>query len=357
MYTPRLITDRDEWNTGLAALPHAHFLQTWEWGDFKANTTGWNPQRFAYLDANDEWAAAASVLTRRIAFLRVVYVPKGPALNYDNETLLSVVLNHLQKLARGAVWLKIDPDVLLGTGVPDAEDATENPTGQRLRETLLRRKWRFSDSQVQLRNTLLSNLSQSEDDLLAAMNQSTRRKVRKAEKAGVVVREADLDGDDLETLYHFYNSTSDRQDFLIRPLEYYREAWLKFTQAGLGHAFITEVEGEPVSGAVVFHFGQKAFYFYGMSSDKHRDANPNHLLQWHIMRWAKSEGYPIYDWWGAPNEFVEDDPLWGVYRFKDGFGAQVARYMGAWDYVPLPPLYFLYEQVMPRVLGFLKNRP
>lgn len=356
MITPTLITQRDQWNILLRALPTAHILQTWEWGDFKQITTGWTPQRFAYQNEAGQIVAAASVLTRRIGLLSVKYVPKGPALNYADSMVREAVLDHLQSLGKNAIWLKIDPDQPLATGIPADETPDPNrpdiynPAGVDLRESLTRRGWRFSADQVQFRNTLILDLTQSEDDLLKQMNQGTRRKIRQAEKAGVIVRSADLDDGDLKILYDLYVETGSRQGFLIRPLDYYREAWLKFTRAGLGHGLIAEVEGEAVAGIVLFHFGRKVWYFYGMSSEHQREAQPNYALQWHAICWAKAQGYALYDWWGAPDHFLESDPMWGVYRFKDGFGGQVVRHIGAWDYVPRPWLYSLYENVIPRVL-------
>ena len=120
-------------------------------------------------------------------------------------------------------------------------------------------------------------------------------------------------------------------------------------------AFLAEWEGQPLAGLVLFHFGPKAWYFYGMSSDRERNRMPTYALQWAAIRWAKEHGYATYDFWGAPDTFSEDDPMWGVYRFKDGFGGQVVRHIGAWDYVPNPALYWAYERLMPRVLALMRR--
>ncbi len=350
---------RADWNAALERLPAAHVLQTWEWGAFKQRETGWSPERLLFFEA-DQPVAAASVLTRRAGPVRVMYVPKGPALDYANPAHLDDVLDHLQALARQrrALWLKIDPDAIAGTGVPGGSDPTrparENPTGQRVLEALRARGWRFSASQVQFRNTVTLDLTQSEADLLAAMSQGTRRKIRQAGKHGVAVRIAS-GGADFETLYRLYRVTGERQGFLIRPPDYYREAWSRFIEAGLAQAFLAEWEGAPLAGLVLFHFGPKAWYFYGMSSNDERQRMPTYRLQWEAIRWAKARGYATYDFWGAPDTFDDSDPMWGVYRFKDGFGGTVVRHIGAWDYAPNAALYALYERVMPRVLGVLRR--
>ncbi len=355
------ITDPATWNAALRDLPGAHILQTWEWGAFKQLETGWTPERLHFKNADGVVVAAASVLTRRVGPLRVMYVPKGPALDYRDPDRVRAVLDQLEQRARQkrAVWLKIDPDVIAGTGIPGGADSDrpphDDPTGQGVLELLRGRGWRFSASQVQFRNTVTLDLTQDEDALLAGMNQSTRRKVRTGPKKGVSVRSANTPAD-LTTLYDLYTVTGERQGFLIRPLDYYREAWARFIEAGLAQAFLAEWENQPLAGLVLFHFGPKAWYFYGMSSNEERDRMPTYLLQWEAIRWAKAHGYATYDFWGAPDTFTEADPMWGVYRFKDGFGGAVVRHIGAWDYAPVPLTYWAYERLMPAVLGMMRRK-
>lgn len=297
----------------------------------------------------------ASLLTRSIGPLKALYTPKGPALDYANAELTNAVLDALQKLARSrrAVWLKIDPDVIGWTGVPGEEDDSTTSTGQAIIENLKQRNWRYSEFQPQFKNTILIDLHQSEHDLLAQMSQNTRRKVRTGPKKDVTVREATLA--DLDTLYGLYKVTGERDAFLIRPPEYYEKAWRDFMQAGLAHALIAESEGEAIAHVILFHFGQKCWYFYGASSNEQRNKMPTYLLQWEAMKWAKAQGYHYYDMWGAPNDFDESDSMWGVYEFKRGFRGTVTRHIGAWDFAPNPLLYRAYVEVWPRILNMLRR--
>jgi len=355
LLTVETITERDTWNYALRALPYAHVLQTWEWGEFKRTTTGWNPLRLAFKQG-DAIVAMASVGIRSIGQLKVMYVSKGPALAYEDSVLTAQVLDYLQSLARKqfAIWLKIDPDVILATGVPGEEDDQPDPTGQAVLQTLQARGWRFSNDQVQFRNTVNIDLTLDEETLLAQMGQNTRRKVRTAEKKEVMVRsgtEADL-----HILYDLYKTTGERDGFLIRPLEYYTHEWRYLIQAGLAQPLIAEFEGKPIAHIILFHFGRKCWYFYGASANDERDRMPNYLLQWEAMRWAKAQGYAIYDMWGAPDEFTESDSMWGVFQFKRGFRGTVTRHIGAWDYAPYMPLYTAYTRLWPRVLNWMRRR-
>lgn len=355
---PRLVDTAAEWRTVQAALPHDHLLQTWEWGNFK-DRYGWRARRLAWQTPGG--LAAAQVLARTLLRgLRVLYVPKGPLLDWASAPLRGRVLADLEALARRerAILIKIDPDVAFSVGPPGAEQP--QPLGPILCGELARRGWRPSPAQVQFRNTVLLDLRPSEDELLGAMKQKTRYNVRLAARKGVRVRAGSAA--DLDLLYKMYAETSARDGFVIRPPAYYRDAWGSFIAAGLAQPFLAEVElsaasaPQPVSALVIFRTERTAWYMYGMSRAAHRDLMPNHLLQWHAICWAKTRGCATYDFWGAPDIFAETDPMWGVWKFKEGFGGQVVRRIGAWDFAPSPALYRLYSTVLPRVLGVLRRR-
>lgn len=349
-------TNPAAWNAALATLPYVHILQSWEWGEFKRRTTNWNPDRLLFKHEG-ELVAAASILARSIGPLRVLYVSKGPALAYEDEALRMAVIAALEDYARRtrAIFIKIDPDVALGYGVPDTPEDRPAPLGVTFTSQLMKRGWQFSDEQIQFRNTVYIDLLRDEDEMLAAMKQKTRYNVRLSGRKGVTVREADPD-QDIKTLFDLYETTGERDEFVTRPLDYYRDAWGTFMQAGLAKGFIAEYEGLPLSHLILFHFGHKAWYFYGASSNQHRNLMAPYALQWQAMRWAKAQGYPIYDLWGAPDDFDEDDRMWGVWRFKRGFGGEVVRHIGAWDYPVNGLLYRLYTRAMPRVLAWMKRR-
>ena len=116
------------------------------------------------------------------------------------------------------------------------------------------------------------------------------------------------------------------------------------------------MDGQPVAAISLFYFAGHAYYIYGMSRDAHREMMPNHLLQWEAMRRAKMLGCRDYNLWGAPNEFNENDSLWGVFRFKEGLGGSVDRTLGAWDFTSKRMLYSLYTQILPRILAMMRSR-
>jgi lipid II:glycine glycyltransferase (peptidoglycan interpeptide bridge formation enzyme) len=350
---------------------------------------------YAVWDANGKWkvesntellstfhspVAAALLLKRQIlrngfaARLSVLYSPKGPLLDWSNESLRKRVLDDLQSFAKkqGAIFLKMDPDVVLGTGVPQGEDDVMDNSGQAVMSEMKRRGWEYASDQIQFKNTVLIDLHPTEEEMLARMKQKTRYNIRLAEKKGVSLRVGTLD--DLGMLYKMYAETSVRDGFVIRDEGYYKTVWQTFmgshvdTLAGSQvetfqpsnlptcEPLIAEVDNDPVAAIFVFYFAGRAYYVYGMSRNVHREKMPTYLLQWEAMKRARAKGCAVYDLWGAPEVFDESDSMWGVYRFKEGLGGKVVRTLGAWDFAPSPLWYKMYSEIIPRVLDVMRSR-
>ena len=368
------------WNELISSLPLAHLLQTWEWSQGKAKY-GWQAMPFVWnapqtiLDLSQsaesgQPTAAAMLLKRNFPIggfakkMCVLYVPKGPLMDWNDAALRQRVLDDLQAFAKrqGAIFVKVDPDVALGIGIPGTAAAVEFAGGQKVRLDLVRRGWKFSQDQIQFRNTVLIDLSPSEDELLARMRQKTRYNVRLAQKKGVTVRVGTLD--DLPQLYRMYAETSLRDNFLIREEGYYQTVWHNFMSnpSSIGghqpfsEPLIAEVGGQAVAAVSLFYFAGRAIFLFGMSSGDQREKMPNYLLQWEAIRRARALGCTVYNLWGAPDEFNEKDGLWSVFRFKEGFGGVVSRTLGAWDFTSCPLLYRLYTQILPKVMDGLRIR-
>lgn len=351
----------DQWNTTIEHLSGAHVLQTWEWGQVKAEF-GWEPYPLLWRETSGKISAAALLLLRKVGFggnsfpLHVGYIPRGPLLNWTHENQVCRVLDDLEGFARekGVIFLKIDPDLPLGYGIPGEETANDHQVGLAIRNMLFERDWIFSKEQIQFRNTVAVDLTAAEDNLLMRMKPKTRYNIRLAERRGVTIRAGG--SDDIDLLYQMYAHTSIRDNFTIRAKAYYQKVWETFFKAGLAEPLIAEVEGQPVGGVVIFRFGGRAWYMHGMSLDVHREKMFNYRLQWKAMLRARAAGCHTYDLWGAPDVFKEDDPLWGVYRFKDGFGGQVVRTLGAWDYPVRRLSYTGYSHILPRILDLMRSR-
>jgi peptidoglycan pentaglycine glycine transferase (the first glycine) len=330
----------EAWNAFVAAHPAGTILQTSRWAELKA-AFGWD---WEIVTPNPDATGGALVLYRSLPLKlgTIAYVPRGPLVDWDNTQAVTATFNALRAAAhRHRAWaLWLEPETL---DTPEA------------RAHLLACGLQPVAHTIQPPRTIVVDIAPAEDAILAQMRSKTRYNIRLAERKGVNVREGTVD--DAAAFYGLMTETGSRDEFGVHSEAYYRrvfELFLPFhgtpspgTPSGHAALLLAEVEGELVAALVVFALGTKAWYLYGASSDRHREKMPPYALQWAAIRWAKARGCTSYDLWGIPDfdeetleaEFTErNDGLWGVYRFKRGFGGQVIRCVGLWEQ-SLHPLY------------------
>jgi len=285
---------------------------------------------------------------------KVLYAPRGPLLDWSNPQLRSSVLYDLELMAGqpDVLFIKIDPDVVKTVKETDSLEKQELINGRGLSLELTSRGWKYSQEQIQFPNTLIVDLQLSESELLQRMKQKTRYNIRLSKRKGIQVRQGGES--DFPLLYRMYKETANRDGFIIRPPAYYYNSWGTFLQSGMAKILIAEYEGLPLSGLILYIFCNRAWYFYGMSGGEHKERMPNYLLQWEAMLLAKNLGCTSYDLWGAPSVMDESDPLWKVYRFKEGFGGKFVETVGAWDYSTKPLLYKTYTILFPIMQRMLR---
>ncbi len=350
-----IVTGRDRWDKALETLPNPQTLQSWDWGNFKSRW-GWRPTRLLWLTGSGTPLAAAQILRRAIPKTpwSMIYIPRGPILNYADLSLTQRVLKDIEAHARqnNALFIKLDPDVPIGF---EPTDTTIHPQGKTVKALLLERGWRYAPQQIQFKNTVILDIKPSEETLLAAMKPKWRYNIRLARRKQVVV---DSGGTaDLDTFYAMYAITSQRDGFLIRPKPYYLDVWQHYLQARPKRAalLLAKVEEAPIAGLMLFYFAKTAWFIYGASTGQHRNLMPNHLLQWEAIKAAKAAGCTTYDMWGAPDVFDPSDSMWGVYRFKKGFGGVTQQGLGAFDFPVQRIKYDLYSRFLPKILFVLRR--
>jgi lipid II:glycine glycyltransferase (peptidoglycan interpeptide bridge formation enzyme) len=316
------VTDRDAWNTFVAAAPYRSFPQLWEWGELR-ESFGWRSVRVAIgPDPAKPPLAGAQMLIRKVPLLgwQIGYAPRGPIGLLDDAAVRDALVSALRSLARteGIATLKVDPEA-----TPDS------PFGQ----ALLAQPWRDA-AKVQPPRTRLIDLASSEDELRAAMKKKHRQYVAKAEREGITVERIDASADQptatqaLDDFYRIYAHTAERAGFVARARSYYDRAWQLFAHAGHAHLAFATRDRERL--ATLFHFtvGDRAAEAFGGMTDAGADARANYLLKWASIIGFKQQGFAVYDLWGLATG--------GIAQFKEGFGGRQVDYVGARD-LPLKP--------------------
>lgn len=330
-----------EWDEFVANHPHGSILQTTNWARLK-NRFGWTSHR-VWMRKDGELIAGAQVLYRSVAagLVKMAYIPHGPMVDWDDAEQVAVLFNQIDQSAydRGASILKMEP--LLWQS--EAMNAKWQAICQK--HNLLP-----NTDTIQPPNTVLIDLRPSPDEILANMKQKTRYNIRLAAKKEVTVRQGGLA--DIAAFNKLMRVTGERDQFGVHTPMYYHAAYEIFAPMGQCALFLAEFEERPLAGVMVFALGKTAAYLYGASSNEERQRMPTYAVQWAAMEWAKEQGCHWYDLWGvpdAPEEELEgnfsdrNDGLWGVYRFKRGFGGNIQRTIGATDRIYNNLVYKLYQ--------------
>ena len=323
------VLSASEWDSFLSGYPEAHILQSSAWGELK-NAFDWTPVR---ITSSISGQCGAQVLFRRLPLsFSVAYVPKGPLGDCADWPGLWPELDRLCRQRR-AIFLLVEPDA-------------SEPLDTQLLSTM--HKFGQAASPVQPRRTVLVDISGTEEQVLERMKQKTRYNIHLAERKDVVVSQVN----DLLEFNALMKVTGARDGFEVHSLQYYQRVFDLFSPHERCALLVARYADRPLAGLMVFYRGSRAWYFYGASSDEERNRMPAYLLQWEAMRWARQHGCREYDLWGIPDQDEADleahftdrsDGLWGVYRFKRGFGGRLDRSAGAWMRVYNPLFYRLYQ--------------
>jgi peptidoglycan pentaglycine glycine transferase (the first glycine) len=317
----------EDWDSLLNRYPNAHILQSTAWGQLKADF-GWKVIRVVLPDCG------AQILIKEILpGFRFAYLPKGPV-GIGCQQLWSEIDRVCLRLK--CVFLKFEPDTWINENNKNDPQLDQPPNN-----------FILSAQSIQPMRTLIVNITGDETQILSRMKQKTRYNINLAQKKNILIKTHT----DLSTFYDLMEITGQRDQFGYHSLAYYQRAFDLFHAHDQCQLLVAEYEQMPLAALIVFRFGKRAWYFYGASSNAHRESMPNYLLQWEAMRWARLQGCTEYDLWGVPDEDLptleanfsqKSDGLWGVYRFKRGFGGELKRSTGPWDRIYKPNLYRLY---------------
>jgi lipid II:glycine glycyltransferase (peptidoglycan interpeptide bridge formation enzyme) len=340
--------DAEQWDAFVSAHPHGHLLQSCGWAELKGRF-GWQWRRVA-VAGPDGLLAGAQVLMRRRFGMAVAYVPRGPLFSGDSA-VDRLLLNALERIARRAraVFLRLEPNVLENTD-----------EAMRLHSALLLHGMNPAEP-LQPRSSIHLDLRPAPDKLLAAMSKGHKADIKRAAREGVQVRVGETAAD-LDIFYSIMEATSARAAFGIHSKAYYAAAWNIFRADDAALLLIAEHGSAPVATALVAAWAGEGLYLYSGSTPEGLKSGAQHAIQWQALQWAREHGCRLYDFWGIPDALgqaamapdeaererleaeARNDELFGVYRFKKGFGGQIVRYIPAYDQVFMPVLYRLWQQ-------------
>lgn len=317
----RALTESDKQTYNKIA---SHIIQSWEWGDFRQKT-GVDVVRLGRFEGK-KLVEALQVTFHKIPHLPwcVGYCPKG---NLPSVELLK----EIDKIARGkrTILVKFEPNI-------------ENDTNSSSTKIIKNLGLIPSPKSVFANYTFIVDLSPSEEELLSKMHSKTRYNIRLSQRHGVVVEEKN----DIESFKEFLKlqkQTASRNKFFVHPDSYYIKMWETLSKSGLVSLLVASLKKEKLTAWVIFKFKDTAYYPYGGSSLKYKEAMASNLIAWEALRIARKNHFKTFDMWGAvaPNT-PSSDPWYGFHRFKEGYGGKLVSFIGAYDLVTNPGLYKIF---------------
>ena len=322
-----------EYEAFVQSHPKGNFAQSYLWGKQKPM---WQWDAIAVRDEDGAIRGSLAVMTRKVPGIgrTLMYGCRGPVCDLDDRETFSQLLDGAKALAKKykSYVIKIDPDV------PSSNTAFSSM----LQSFGFRAKEGGKNFEaIQPRYVFRLNVEgKTEEELLANFHQKWRYNIRLAERKGVTVR---ICGKEMVPAFSdLMLTTGVRDGFVTRKPEYFAAMLDNLGEhARLYMAF--DPNDTPIAGTLAIHYGDKVWYLYGASSNEHRNLMPNYLLQWRMIQWAVETNCRIYDFRGVSGDVSEDNPLYGLFRFKQGFGGDFTEFVGEMDLVLSPVIYWAVE--------------
>ena len=323
-----------EYKKFLEGHERCNFQQSLEWAEVKKPY--WKPKVILAEDDEGNIVGSLCVLIRKMPiFGNIMYSSRGPVCDVHDISVMKQLTDGAKELAKkyNAMVLRIEPDIL--------------SSDQIFRDVVTNLGYKIKDDAKNFREEIqpryvfrLDIKNKTEDEVFAGFHSKTRYNVRLATRKGVVIKEGTRE--DLKDFHDIMIETGARDGFIIRPLSYFEKMYDELAPNHM-KLLMAYYEDKPISGVIPIFYGNKTWYLYGASSNKHRNLMPNYLLQWEMIKMAIARKDDVYDFRGVSGVVDENHPQYGLYRFKKGFGATFTEFIGE-VYIPFKPLtYSIYK--------------
>ncbi len=228
--------------------PQITFHQTKNWAKLKKSNS-WNSYYIGFEDKK-KIIAGALLLEKNIPIInkKIFYSPRGFLIDYNDKKLLKAFTIELKKYIKEkkGIFVKIDPFVeykerdnngnIVENGIDNSEivknlkDLGYKHFGFNIMQDTLQPRW------MHVIETKNKNL----DDIMKDMESKTRQILRKNERSAITTRE--ITRNELPIFKDIMKHTSDRREFIDRPLSYYEHMWDTLHDDGILKILIAEID-------------------------------------------------------------------------------------------------------------------
>lgn len=379
--------------------PQFSFFQTKEIAEYRVKK-GWE-KYYVGLTKNKRIIAATMLLGKTGALKKkVFYAPRGPLIDYENPEILKEFFKNLKKYLRkkGGYIFRFDPYFELRQRDVDGKIVEGGFNHEQAIENLKNLKIKVDPHPDQIKWLFALDLDRPLDELKKSFRSNTRNLINKTLKSGIKIRE--LKRSELKDFYNMCSATAKRKGFEHenKPLAYYEDFYdlfgkdikywmaelditeyqkilksqkkiiektlqalkkdpkgnkgrIKEAQAtieGIDRKFeksekIRKEDGNVVQlscGMFILSGNREIIYLIAGNAEKYLFLDAQYLIQWKIIEYAKKHGYKRYNFYGISGKFDKNDPTYGMYEFKKGFGGYVIELIGGFE-MPVSSTYYL----------------
>ncbi|QQS22942.1 peptidoglycan bridge formation glycyltransferase FemA/FemB family protein [bacterium] len=326
--------EKQAYDQFVAVSSDGSFLQSWDWGNFQTLSQK-TAVRYAVYE-NKKIIATAQLLKNKVPHLPgyYLYSAYGPVIadaevKYSEE-IIEQLINQI----------KID--------FPDCwfirlESKTDLNYEKHAAKTI----------RIQPGKTLVTDLTQSPDDLQEGMHNKTRYNIKVAAKHNIRVEPevsvSPQHGFHIAEFIELLTNTSGRQKFKGHEEEYYKTLIDFFVLHYKGHdnkwgckvsLYKALYEKRLVAAAIMIDHGNTRTYLFGGSSDSDKNLMAPYAIHWQAMMDAKNNGLKRYDWWGIETSSGKTP---GFVKFKLRWGGSEVSYPPVIDVVLNKAWYLVYK--------------
>ena len=389
MYSYKIGISAQEHDDFVTAHPQANLLQSAAWAQIKDN---WGNERLGFYK-DGHLVAAASVLIKPLPLgMTMLYIPRGPIMDYGDKELLAFVLASLKKFAKEkkALFAKFDPSLFLAESKMGGELQDKAETVELIQElqqagAVWVGRTESLDETIQPR--LQANIHK-EDFSEELLSKSTRQAIRTARNKGIQIQfgGAEL----LDDFSALMKKTENRKNIHLRGKDYY----LKLLDTYPDHSYVTlstidlkarledlqaqltktlqeaekftektkpgKIENNqqeqkrlqeeidflqdkisqgatvvPLSGTLVLEYGKTSENIYAGMDEEYRRYQPAIITWYETAKHAFERGA---DWQNMGG--IENNLEGGLYSFKSKFNPTIEEFAGEFN-LPTNPLYHL----------------
>ncbi|MDH4117420.1 MAG: GNAT family N-acetyltransferase [Acidimicrobiia bacterium] len=154
------------------------------------------------------------------------------------------------------------------------------------------------------------------DDVWGSLDPSARRAIRKAEAAGIEIREAESLAD-LEAFFALHvRLRKYKYHLLAQPFDFFEQIWMRFIARGRGSLLLATVESDVVGGVLFLEWKDTFYYKFNASDPDRLDVRPNDLVVWSGIKAAHDRGLQWLDFG------VSDLDQEGLIRYKRKYASR-----------------------------------